>query len=101
MIVGIGRIRHALGDGATEDQARRIHRLLRDAGLLQPPHPGPLVGIGEVAELAGVAVASVCQWRNMPEPVADLKATPVWLLADVQPRIDACIARRERKNART
>lgn len=104
MVVGIGRLRWALGDGATEEQARKVKRLLIEAGYFDPPpalDDVTLVGVAEIAELAGVSTGSVCQWRNMPAPIAELKATPVWRLADVRDRIEASKDRRGRKNART
>lgn len=102
MIVGPGRIRFALGDGATDEQAARIWRLLRDAGYLdryEGPIP-PLVGVAEIAKLAGVTTGAVCQWPDMPPPLVVLKAGPVWELHRVRPRINACVARRERREAK-
>ena len=80
MSVGIGRIRHALGDGATEAQAKRVHALLSNAGLLQnasAPAPARLVGVAEIAQLAGVTSGAVCQWK-LPEPIVTLKQGRVW-----------------------
>lgn len=108
MVVGIGRLRHALGDAATEQQARNIRRLLLEHGYREPTEPDPpidestvLVGVGEIADLAGVSTSHVCNWRNMPRPVVVLKSGTIWRLQDVQPRIDACLARKERRHART
>jgi chromosome partitioning protein len=46
-----------------------------------------LVGISEVAELAGVTRQAVANWRNrysdFPRPLADLKSGPVWNRDDI------------------
>ncbi|HYD28911.1 hypothetical protein [Brevundimonas sp.] len=91
MSVGIGRIRHALGDGATAEQARAIHELLTRAGLLgtaQVVRPR-LAGIAEIAALAGVSSPAVCQWRDLPEPLDTIKAGRVWDLADVEAYLES------------
>jgi hypothetical protein len=95
-IIGLGRIRHALGDGASEDQARRVHRLLREAGLLDPATIRPeLVGVAEIAERAGVSSPAVCQWK-LPTPIATLKQGRVWALSDVEQQCAQFVAARGR-----
>ncbi len=92
--IGVGRIRHVLGDGATEDQARRVFALLRDAGLLDPATGKPvLAGVAEIAKLAGVTSAAVCQWDDLPEPLTRLKQGRVWDVRDVETYLAARAAR--------
>lgn len=94
MVVGVGRIRHALGDGATEKQARRVHRLLHDAGLLDPAGGPPrLCGVAEFAAMAGVTPGAVCQWGDLPEPIVRLKSGRIWDLRDVEAYLAARAAR--------
>jgi hypothetical protein len=88
MIVGVSRVRHALGDGATVEQARAVHRLLRDAGLLDSAGRPALVGVAEFAELAGVTPGAICQWKDLPEPIARLKNGRIWDRADVMRYLD-------------
>ena len=98
-IIGIGRVRHALGDGASEQQAVSVYRMLRDAGLLDPAVERPaLVGIAEIAELAGVSSPAVCQWR-LPAPIATLKQGRVWALTDVETQCEQFVAARGRERA--
>lgn len=81
MVVGLGRIRHALGDGVTEQQARQVLAMLTAAGLLDEPLKGgriELCGVAEIAKMAGVSPAAVCQWVGMPEPIARLKGGRIW-----------------------
>jgi hypothetical protein len=80
--IGVGRVRHALGDGVTEEQANRVFRLLRDAGLLSDTRV-EIVGLAEIATAAGVSKAAVCQWSDLPDPLVRLKCGPIWLRADV------------------
>lgn len=76
--VGIGRVRYALGDGATEAQARGVHRMLAEAGLLDPEFdPSRIMGLAEVAELAGRSKPSVLAWTRL-EPVARIKSGPIY-----------------------
>jgi hypothetical protein len=83
--VGIGRVRFALGDGATEQQAKRVHALLRDAGLLDDPKVIPdLLGVAEIAKMAGVTSAAVCQWADLPEPIVRLKQGRIWAAPDIE-----------------
>lgn len=88
MIVGVSRVRHALGDGATVEQARAVLSLLRDAGLLDPAGRPALVGVAEFADLAGVTPGAVCQWKDLPEPLARLKNGRIWDRRDVQRYLD-------------
>lgn len=47
-----------------------------------------LVGLAEIAALAGVTRQAVANWRaryeDFPEPASELRSGPVWLLHDVQ-----------------
>jgi predicted DNA-binding transcriptional regulator AlpA len=46
-----------------------------------------LVGLAEVAELLGKSRRQAIRWTSQPgfpEPVARLRATPVWVEADVE-----------------
>ena len=47
-----------------------------------------LIGLFEIAEMAGVSPPAVANWRkrsqDFPKPVADLKSGPVFLKADVR-----------------
>lgn len=47
-----------------------------------------LLGISEIADLAGVTRQAVANWRlrysDFPRPVADLKGGPVWRKADIE-----------------
>lgn len=52
-----------------------------------PNGPGDLVGSVEAAEILGVERTRIARYRKtgqMPEPVAQLRATAVWLRADVE-----------------
>lgn len=88
--IGVARIRYALGDGATPEQAKRIHAMLRDAGLLDTA-PGAVdpCGVAEIAALAGVTSAAVCQWTDLPEPLKRLKQGRVWDLRVIEPYLAA------------
>lgn len=79
--LGLGHLRHALGDGATERQARQVYVLLDRAGLLDGAgqiDPHRLVGLSEFAEIMNRSPQSVRQWRIAPEPIVRLKAGPIW-----------------------
>lgn len=94
--VGVGRIRHALGDGATEQQARRVYALLRDAGLLDGSGGVPaLIGISEIAARAGVTRSAVCQWTDLPAPIATLKQGRIWAAPDIERYLTARAERRD------
>lgn len=74
----------ALADNGSDPDLLDID--LRDYA---PAVPRPdLVGIGEIAERAGVAVNTVHAWRrrhaDFPAPVARLAVGPVWLWQDVE-----------------
>ncbi len=45
-----------------------------------------LVGLAEVAEILGTSRTQASRWveRDGPEPVARLRATPVWMRPDVE-----------------
>jgi predicted DNA-binding transcriptional regulator AlpA len=46
-----------------------------------------IVGAAEAAEILGVKTPQVSRWQKagkMPEPLEELKATVVWLRADVE-----------------
>ena len=79
---GLGRLRHALGDGATEQQARDVWRLLDGAGLLgndvgELPAER-IVGLAEFAEMMNRTPQAVRSWRDAPEPVVRLKSGPIF-----------------------
>lgn len=86
--IGLGRVRHALGDGATEEQAKRVHRLLDSAGLLGGDvgriPPGRLVGLAEFAAIMNRTPQAVRAWKLAPEPIVRLKAGPIWDRQDVE-----------------
>lgn len=71
-------MRHALGDGATEAQARNVLELLRRAGLLDAGGVSTVVGVAEIAEQAGVTPPAVCQWPDLPPPLVHLKCGRIW-----------------------
>lgn len=51
-----------------------------------PDESGDLVGSREAAEILGVERTRIARYKRMgwmPEPVADLRATPVWLRSEV------------------
>lgn len=83
MSVGLGRVRHALGDGATEAQAKGVVELLQRAGILDRGQLR-LAGVAEVARLAGVTSAAVCQWKDMPEPLDIVAAGRIWDIRDIK-----------------
>lgn len=92
--IGVGRIRYALGDGATVEQAKRIHGMLREAGLLDVASGAVRpCGVAEIAALAGVTSAAVCQWDDLPEPLVRLKQGRVWDLRVIEPYLAARAAR--------
>ena len=68
-----------------------------------PEGPGDLVGAAEASEIVGVERNRIPRWRKkgaMPDPVAVLKATPVWLRGDIEELADeyqAAKAKREEK----
>lgn len=45
-------------------------------------------GLAEVAEFLGVSKQTIVNWRNreknFPEPVAVLRATPIWRMCDIR-----------------
>lgn len=81
-----GRVRVALGDGATNEQAKRVYALLQRAGLVVG-HRGALqiVGVAEIAAMAGVTPSAISQRRDLPEPLGHPKQGRVWDLADIEP----------------
>lgn len=79
--VGVGRIRHALGDGATDAQAKNVFRLLDRAGLLGNAgeiDPARLVGLAEFAEIMNRTPQAVRTWKEAPEPLVRLKSGPIF-----------------------
>jgi chromosome partitioning protein len=54
----------------------------RSQALIVPPPEDDLLGINEIAELAGVSRQAVANWRSrfpdFPQPIADLRAGPVF-----------------------
>lgn len=57
-----------------------------------------LVGISEIAELAGVQPNTVKVWRqrhdDFPKPVAQLKMGPVWTWEQVRPWVERQLAKK-------
>jgi predicted DNA-binding transcriptional regulator AlpA len=70
----------------TEPSRRRGHGLATLGGM--PRRKGPdLVGVAEVAEMLGTSRTQAGRWTrrpDFPEPIARLRATPVWLADDVK-----------------
>ena len=65
-----------------DEVAEHIERLAAAS-----PDAIELVGLAEVAVLAGVGRGLVKSWRhrgNMPEPVAELACGTIWLKADIE-----------------
>lgn len=70
-------------------RAEALDELVRRLQDRLPDEPErTLVGVFEIANRAGVAVATVHSWRRrhpeFPEPVVTLAAGPVWRWADVE-----------------
>lgn len=65
------------------------------------PHED-LVGIYEIAEMAGKSRQAVANWRarlsNFPKPVAELKAGPVFNRSEVKAWLDVRNGNRRRLN---
>lgn len=66
---------------------------MRGEDLVKAVYPkkmnGPFdyMGLAEVAEFLGVSKQTICNWRSrnsFPEPVATLKATPIWRMTDIR-----------------
>lgn len=79
--IGLGSLRHALGDGVTERQAVDVYRLLDRAGLLgNAPELDPrrIVGLAEFAEIMNRTPQAVRSWREAPDPVVRLKSGPIY-----------------------
>lgn len=79
---GLGRLRHALGEGVSEDGARAVYRLLNQHGLLGQGageiEGSRLIGLAEFAEIMNRTVQAVRSWNALPEPLVRLKAGPIW-----------------------
>jgi hypothetical protein len=86
-MLSIARLQHALGDGATRDQARAVLRVIEQAGLLESTPQ--IVGLAEIASRCKVTNSAVCQWVGMPEPIARLKSGRVWDWRQVEPYVRA------------
>lgn len=71
-------------------------------GNMRQPKVPELAGIAEVARLAGVSRQAVTNWRaryaDFPKPVAQLEATPVFVVAVVRAWVEKR-AEAERKRA--
>jgi predicted DNA-binding transcriptional regulator AlpA len=55
--------------------------------MVPPGRKGELLGLAEVAELLGKSrrqAIRITQRRGFPEPIAQLRATPVWRRIDVE-----------------
>jgi hypothetical protein len=65
---------HVLGDGGTTDMADRVARWAVDRVVGIRPHD--IVGIAEIADMAGRRKQSVCNWMarpySFPAPVTTL-----------------------------
>jgi hypothetical protein len=52
-----------------------------------PHKPGDLVGAAEAADILGVERTRISRYRRtgaMPDPISELRATPVWHRRDVE-----------------
>lgn len=90
--MGLGRLRYALGDGATEEQARGIWQQLNALGLLHGAgqlDPRRIIGLAEVAEIMNRTVQAVRAWRDLPEPVVRLKSGPIFDRIEIEAFRDA------------
>lgn len=101
--------------GATKVWRREDVEALRDAIRLRqqgrpemrvaPSKPMDLVGTREAAEMLGVERTRIGRWMRagrLPEPLARLHATPVWLRKDIEKlATDVHAQRAERQAART
>ncbi len=84
--VSVARVRAALGDGATVEQARAVRDMLHRAGILETSAGTlQLVGVAEVAALRGVTPSAISQRKDMPEPIVTLKQGRIWDLAIIEP----------------
>lgn len=83
--VSLARVRVALGDGATIEQARAVLALLQRAGLVGSERGTlELAGVAEIAALRGVSSSAISQRADLPKPIQTLKQGRVWDLQDVR-----------------
>jgi predicted DNA-binding transcriptional regulator AlpA len=55
-----------------------------------------LVGLAEVAKMAGISKARLCNWRsrnvkNVPKPIVELAQGPVWDKTVIEKWLKECI----------
>lgn len=70
-----------------EDIEESIVALKDDVSRMGTGDHARLMGVTEVAEALGVSTSLVSTWLargKMPEPIARLKATPVWTEAQIE-----------------
>jgi predicted DNA-binding transcriptional regulator AlpA len=98
--------------GATKVWLREDIEAMRDAMndrvqgkpemRVAPSKPLDLVGTREAAEMLGVERTRIGRWiktGRMPEPLARLHATPVWLRRDIAPLAEQVRAERAERHA--
>lgn len=90
MQVSVARIRVALGDGATMEQAKGVYALLLRAGLVGSAGGAlELMGVAEIAAARGVTPSAISQRKDLPRPLATLKQGRIWDARDVRGWLDA------------
>lgn len=90
MSVSVARIRHALGDGATDQQARDVLAALNRAGVLEPAFDASrIVGLAEFAGIMNRSPQAVRSWIGKPETLVKLSCGPIWDRRDVEAFRDA------------
>jgi hypothetical protein len=88
--VSVARIRVALGDGATEAQARDVLAALNRAGVLEPAFDAErIVGLAEFAEIMNRTPQAVRSWVGKPRTLVKLSCGPIWDRKDVEAFRDA------------
>lgn len=66
---------------------RDLEEVEREVAVFTEPSKLDLVGVGEAAEILGIASTTVSQRRrngHMPEPIAVLKCGPIWHRGDIE-----------------
>jgi predicted DNA-binding transcriptional regulator AlpA len=88
------------GLGAFHRRRGRFFRYVTIIVIVTPSHIPDLVGLAEVAELIGKSRRQAIRWTarpDFPKPIVRLRATPVWLRADVERWQQAAALRRPRR----